>query len=147
MEGRDVEQEPGFVSPVAVLLVQEEAQLGEEQQESQLGRLALIDGVEDRPVARHGGDYAYLRQPQGFGHQYSVFGLNPTSSAVVGAPDDALDNVEYLCPSLQNLYVLVCCYLSLEQRWSFIEALTDDSKDTVSHAQLLNKVLSQQSSA
>jgi hypothetical protein len=107
----------------------------------------LIDGEKDPSFARNCGYDAYLRQPQGFGHQYSVFGLNPTSSAVVGAPDDALVNVEYLCPSLQNLYVLVCCYLSLEQRWGFIEALTDDPKDPVSHAQLLNKVLSQQSSA
>ncbi|MFM7728049.1 MAG: hypothetical protein ACKO7B_15210 [Flavobacteriales bacterium] len=107
----------------------------------------MIDGEEDPPFARHGGDDAYLRQPQGFGHQYSVFGLNPTPSAVVGAPDDALVNVEYLCPRLQNLYVLVRCYLPLEQRWGLIEALADDPKDPVSHAQLLNKVLPQQSSA
>ena len=83
MEGRVVEQEPGFVSPVAVLLVQEEAELGEEQQEGQRGRLALVDGEEDPSVARHGGDDAYLRQPQGLGHQYPVFGLDPTPSAVV----------------------------------------------------------------
>jgi hypothetical protein len=103
----------------------------------------LVDGEEDPSVARKGGDDAYLRQSQGFRHQYSVFGLNPTPSAVVGAPDDALVNVEYLCSCLQNLYVLLCCYLSLEQRWGLIEALTDDPKDPVSHAQFLNKVLSQ----
>jgi hypothetical protein len=73
--------------------------------------------------------------------------LNPTPSAVVGAPDDALVNVEYLCSCLQNFYVLLCCYLSLEQRWGLIEALTNDPKHPVSQAQLLSKVLSQQSSA
>ena len=109
MEGRVVKQEPDFVSPVTVLLVQEEAELGEEQQEGQRGRLALVDGEEDPSVARDGGDDAYLRQPQGFGHQYPVFGLSPAPSAVVGAPDGALVNVEDLCPGLQNLYVLLCC--------------------------------------
>ncbi len=103
----------------------------------------MVDGEEDPSVARKGGDDAYLRQSQGFGHQYSVFGLNPTPSAVVGAPDDALVNVEYLCSCLQNFYVFLCCYLSLEQRWGLIEALTDDPKDPVSHAQLLYEVLSQ----
>jgi len=134
MEGRVVKQEPDFGSPVAVLLVQEEAELLEEQQESQRSCLALIDGEEDPSVARDGGDDAYLRQPQGFGHQYSVFGLDPTPSAVVGAPDGALVNVENLCPGLQNIYVLLCCNLSLEQRWGLIEALTDYPKDPVSHS-------------
>jgi hypothetical protein len=134
VEGRVVKQEPDFVSPVAVLLLQEEAELGEEQQEGQRGSLPLIDGEEDPSVARYGGDDAYLRQPQGFGHQYSVFGLSPTPSAVVGAPDGALVNVENLCPGLQNIYVLLCCNLSLEQRWGLIEALTDYPKDPVSHS-------------
>ena len=108
-----------------VLLVQLGTQFAEEKKESQRGCLALVDCEEDSAFAGDRSYDTYLGQSKSFGDQYSVFGLSPPPSSLVGAPYDAFVDVEDLIACLQNLDVFLGRHLPLEQGRRLIEALAN----------------------
>ena len=84
-----------------------------------------------------------MRQPERSRDQDAVLGKHPPSFSGVRDPDDALIDIEDDLALGEHLDVLSGGHLPHQQVEMRVKVLTDDTKDPVSHPQLLSEVFSE----
>ena len=80
--------------------------------EGSRGVFSLIDAEKNSPLACYCSDHRELRKPSSVRDQDAVFGQDPPSFTLIGAPNDALVNVDHLPAFGQVLQIFRGCDLS-----------------------------------